>query len=218
MLRHQLIVLRRRLHGRARLTNSDRWFFIHLYRWFPSILQVLTIIRPETLVGWHRAGFRHYWRWKSRSPGGRPQIETDLRALIRRMSMDNPCMGLSLSSAKFATRYLSTCSGWFDVRGPRSDSTDDRDPQSILVLSIAGCPIWPRKPVARNCSICVAPARALVCQEVFLRSTFLLFLRFNRGSCERSSALMARQTPLCLAALSGQPPGARRVAPEGARG
>jgi transposase InsO family protein len=93
VLRHQLNVLRRRLHGRARLTNSDRWFFIQLYRWFPSILQVLTIIRPETLVRWHRAGFRHYWRWKSRSPGGRPQIETDLRALIRRMSMDNPLWG-----------------------------------------------------------------------------------------------------------------------------
>ena len=93
VLRHQLNVLRRRLHGRARLTNSDRWFFIQLYRWFPSILQVLTIIRPETLVRWHRAGFRHYWRWKSRSPGGRPQIETDLRALIRRMSVENPLWG-----------------------------------------------------------------------------------------------------------------------------
>jgi len=57
VLRHQLIVLRRRLHGRVRFTNNDRWFFIQLYRWFPSILQVLTIIRPETLVRWHRAGF-----------------------------------------------------------------------------------------------------------------------------------------------------------------
>jgi hypothetical protein len=60
VLRHQLIVLRRRLPGRVRLTNHDRWFFIQLYRWFPSILQVLTIIRPETLVRWHRAGFRLY--------------------------------------------------------------------------------------------------------------------------------------------------------------
>ena len=51
------------------------------------------IIRPETLVHWHRAGFRRYWRWKSRSPGGRPQIETDLRALIRRMSVENPHWG-----------------------------------------------------------------------------------------------------------------------------
>ena len=58
VLRHQLIVLRHKVCDRARLTNSDRWFFVQLYRWFPSILQVLTVIRPETLVRWHRAGFR----------------------------------------------------------------------------------------------------------------------------------------------------------------
>src|ERR1700730_3588577 len=89
-LRHQLIVLRRTLRGRVRFTNHDRWFFVQLYRWFPSILTVLTIIRPATLVRWHRAGFRCYWRWKSRRRGGRPQIEADLRALIRRMSVENP--------------------------------------------------------------------------------------------------------------------------------
>src|SRR6266403_4020097 len=88
-LRHQLIVLRRRVRGRAQLANSDRWFFVQLYRWFPSILQVLTIIRPETLVRWHRAGFRRYWRWKSQRRGGRPQIDADLRGLIRQMSMEN---------------------------------------------------------------------------------------------------------------------------------
>jgi hypothetical protein len=93
VLRHQLMVLRRRLHGRVRLTNHDRWFFIQLYRWFPSILKVLTIIRPETLVRWHRAAFRSYWRWKSRPVGGRPQIEAGLRALIRRMSIENPLWG-----------------------------------------------------------------------------------------------------------------------------
>ncbi len=92
-LRHQLIVLRRKLHGRVQLTNNDRWFFIQLFRWFPSVLQVLTIIRPETLVRWHRAGFRCYWRWKSRSGGGRPQIGAELRALIRRMSVENPLWG-----------------------------------------------------------------------------------------------------------------------------
>jgi hypothetical protein len=80
VLRHQLIVLRRRLHGRVRLTNHDRWFFIQLYRSFPCILQVRTIIRPETLLTWRRAGFRRYWRWKSRRRGGRPPVETELRA------------------------------------------------------------------------------------------------------------------------------------------
>ena len=69
-LRHQLVVLRRQLKGRARLTNDDRWFFVQLYRWFPSILPALMIIRPETLLRWHRAGFRRYWRWQSRRRGG----------------------------------------------------------------------------------------------------------------------------------------------------
>jgi hypothetical protein len=86
-LRHQLIVSRRKVRGRAQLTNGDRWFFIQLYRWFPSILEALTIIR------WHRVGFRFYRCWKSRTRGGRPQIETDLRGLIRRMSIENPLWG-----------------------------------------------------------------------------------------------------------------------------
>jgi hypothetical protein len=92
-LRHQLVVLRRKLQGRARLTNNDRWFFVQLYRWFPSILPVVMIIRPETLVRWHRAGFRRYWRWKSRRRGGRPPIEAELRALIRQMSTENLLWG-----------------------------------------------------------------------------------------------------------------------------
>ena len=92
-LRYQMIVLRREVTGRVRLTNSDRLIFIQLYRWFPSVLQVITVIRPETLVRWHRAGFRHYWRWKSRRLGGRPQIGVELRALIRRMSVENPLWG-----------------------------------------------------------------------------------------------------------------------------
>jgi transposase InsO family protein len=93
VLRHQLIVLQRKVRGRAHLTNNDRWFFVQMYRWFPSILKVVTIIEPETLVRWHRAGFRRYWRWKSRSRGGRPQINVELRTLIRRMSIENLLWG-----------------------------------------------------------------------------------------------------------------------------
>src|SRR5205809_6368001 len=92
-LRHQLIVLQRRVRGRVQLTNGDRLFLVLLYRFFPSVLRAITIIRPETLLRWHRAGFRHSWRWKSRSFGGRPQIDADLRALIRRMSVENPLWG-----------------------------------------------------------------------------------------------------------------------------
>ena len=57
-LRHRLIVLQRRVRGRVQLTNGDRLFLVLLYRWFPSVLKAITIIRPETLVRWHRAGFR----------------------------------------------------------------------------------------------------------------------------------------------------------------
>ena len=69
-LRRQLVVLRRKVQGRIQLRNNDRWFLIQLYRWFPSILQAITIVQPETLVRWHRAGFRYYWRWKADTPSG----------------------------------------------------------------------------------------------------------------------------------------------------
>jgi hypothetical protein len=92
-LRRQLIVLQRKVRGRVQLTNGDRLFFIQLYRWFPSVLKAIKIIRPDTLVRWHRAGFCRYWRCKSRNLGGRPQISADLRILIRRMSVENLLWG-----------------------------------------------------------------------------------------------------------------------------
>src|SRR5260370_24463487 len=76
-LLHQLIVLRRKMPGRPWLTNNDRWFFLQMYRWFPSILRVVRIIQPETLVRWHRPGFRCYCRGESRGPGGHPPIRVD---------------------------------------------------------------------------------------------------------------------------------------------
>jgi transposase InsO family protein len=93
VLRHQLMVLRRKVRGRTQLTNNDRWFFVQMYQWFPSILEVVTVIRPETLVRWHRDGFCRYWRWKSRQRGGRPPIEKELRGLIRQMSIENLLWG-----------------------------------------------------------------------------------------------------------------------------
>ena len=92
-LRRQLAVLRRMARGRVQLTGGDRLFLTQLYRWFPSVLRAITIIRPATVVRWHRTGFRQYWRWKSRCLGGRPQIDAGLRALIRRISLDNPLWG-----------------------------------------------------------------------------------------------------------------------------
>src|SRR6476659_9553348 len=89
-LRGQLIVLQRQVPGRVEFTNSDRLFFLQVYRWFPSIVEAMTTIRP---VRWHRAGFRRYWRWKSHNLGGRPPIDAGLRALIRRMSIENMLWG-----------------------------------------------------------------------------------------------------------------------------
>src|SRR5690348_8028483 len=86
-LRQQILVLRRKLRGRVRLSNGDRLFFVWLYRLFPLISRAMLIIRPDTLVRWHRAGFRRYWRWRSRGRIGWPRVDYELRALIRRMSV-----------------------------------------------------------------------------------------------------------------------------------
>ncbi len=85
-LRQQLNVLRRRMKARPRLTNSDGWFFIVLYRLFPSILDAMRIIQPKTLVRWHRSGFRFYWRLKSQRCVRRSKIDAKLPALIKRMN------------------------------------------------------------------------------------------------------------------------------------
>src|SRR6478735_9500498 len=72
-LRHQLNVLRRKSPQRLTFTSIDRLVFAGLYRLAPGVLDALKIVRPETVIGWHRAGFRAYWRWKSRPRGGRPK-------------------------------------------------------------------------------------------------------------------------------------------------
>ena len=93
VLRHQLNVLRRKSPKRAAFSNVDRWVFTGLYQLDPNVLNALKILRPETVIRWHRAGFRSYWRWKSRSHGGRPRTPADIRQLIREMSVANPLWG-----------------------------------------------------------------------------------------------------------------------------
>jgi hypothetical protein len=73
VLRHQLNVLRRRSPKRVTFSNVDRLVFTGLYRLAPRVLNALKILQPETVIRWHRAGFRSYWRWKSRPLGGRPE-------------------------------------------------------------------------------------------------------------------------------------------------
>ena len=92
-LRHQLNVLHRRIPANPRLTVADRLLLVWLYRLFPSLLNVAVIVQPETIVRWHRSGFRLYWRWKSRSRGGRPKVPVEIRRLIREMSLANSLWG-----------------------------------------------------------------------------------------------------------------------------
>jgi hypothetical protein len=89
-LRHQLSVLRRQSPQRLTFTSIDRLAFAGLYRLAPGMLDALAIVKPETVIRWHRAGFRAYRRWKSRPRGGWPKTPPEIRHLIREMSLANP--------------------------------------------------------------------------------------------------------------------------------
>ena len=93
VLRHQLNVLRRKAPKRLVFSNFDRFVLACLYRIAPDVLNALVIVTPETVIRWHRAGFRLFWRWKSRARGGRPKVPLEIRQLIRDMSLANPLWG-----------------------------------------------------------------------------------------------------------------------------
>jgi hypothetical protein len=93
VLRHQLNMLRRKAPKRLVFSSIDRLVFAGLYRLAPGVLDALAILNPETVIRWHRTGFRAYWRWKSRPRGGRPTTPPDVRRLIREMSIANPLWG-----------------------------------------------------------------------------------------------------------------------------
>ena len=93
VLRQQINVLRRNSPKRFVFRTFDRLVFVGLYRLAPGIVDALAIVRAETVVRWHRAGFRSFWRWKSRRRGGRPSVPLEIRKLIRDMSLANPLWG-----------------------------------------------------------------------------------------------------------------------------
>src|ERR1700716_2885397 len=92
-LRQQIIVLRRTAAKKQTFGAIDRLVFVGLYRLFPRVLDALAIVTPGTVIKWHRAGFRLYWRWKSKARGGRPTVPLEVRNLIREMSIANPLWG-----------------------------------------------------------------------------------------------------------------------------
>jgi hypothetical protein len=93
VLRHQLNVLRRRAPKRVAVRNIDRLVFAGLYRLAPEVLDAVKILKPETIIRWHRAGFRAWWCWKSRPRGGRPRTPDEIRQPIRETSLANPLWG-----------------------------------------------------------------------------------------------------------------------------
>src|SRR5271169_2934032 len=88
-LRHQVTVLRRQRPGRPRLFSTDRLLWVWLYRIWPQVLNAMVLVKPATVVQWHRQGFRLYWRRRSRHLG-RPKMSLEIRDLIRQMSRANP--------------------------------------------------------------------------------------------------------------------------------
>jgi len=95
LLRHQLNIALRRAPARLRLTGTDRSILVWMVRLWPNLLNAVQVVKPDTVLRWHRAGFKAFWRWKSRKRAGRPKIDRDLRDLIRRMNRENPLWGAS---------------------------------------------------------------------------------------------------------------------------
>jgi len=92
-LRHQLNIALRGAPRRLRLRGSDRALMVWMTWLWPSLLGLSRVVQPDTILRWHRTGFRAYWRWKSRARPGRPRVSRELRELIQRMSKENPLWG-----------------------------------------------------------------------------------------------------------------------------
>jgi hypothetical protein len=118
-LRHQLNIALRRLQHRSRLRSHDKALLAWMTRLWPGLLGLSRVVQPGTILRWHRAGFRAYWRWKSRGRPGRPRVSRELRELIRRMSKENPLWGALrafMADASLQTRAAG------DDRGSQSET------------------------------------------------------------------------------------------------
>src|SRR6266498_2809172 len=138
-LRHQLNITLRRPPQRLRLRGSDRALIVWMTRLWPDLLVLARVVQPSTILRWHRAGFRTYWRWKSQGRPGRPRIEHELRDLIRRMSKENPLWGAPRIHGELLTRIRS--------RGVNSFEVHDRAPWT----AIAELADIPAQPCGRDC-------------------------------------------------------------------
>src|SRR5450432_2823968 len=176
-LRQQINVLRRTVPKKLSFCAVDRMIFVGLYRMFPKICDALAIVKPDTIVRWHRAGFRLYWRWKSGPCSGRPTVPPEIRRLIRGMSIANPLWGAprihgellklgieigQTSVAKYMARRRDPPSqGWQTKscrRRRRDGSVRRADNLVSFALRLVDCGAWPtngsqirsRKPAVGN--------------------------------------------------------------------
>jgi hypothetical protein len=94
-LRHQLSIALRRASPRLRLRGGDRALLVWMTRLWPGLRGLSQVVQPETILRWHRAGFKAFWRWKSRKRAARPKIDHGLRDLIQQMSKENSLWGAS---------------------------------------------------------------------------------------------------------------------------
>src|ERR1700730_912259 len=113
VLRQQINVLRRANPKRLRFVSIDRLILGGVCRLFPKMYGALAIVRPETVIRWHRAGFRSYWRWKSKHRCGRPAVTVEIRQLIRQMSVANPLWGAPRIHGELLKLGIDV--GWFGV-------------------------------------------------------------------------------------------------------
>jgi hypothetical protein len=157
-LRHQLNVLRRSSPQRPTFSSIDRLLFSVLYRLAPGVLDALKIVKPETVIRWHRAGFRAYWRWKSRPRGGRPKTPLDIRHLIREMSLANPLWGaprIHCELLKLGIDVGQTTVAKYMARGGRPPSQGWR--RSFIIMPTASRRLtcsWSRQSRSDCCTGC----------------------------------------------------------------
>jgi hypothetical protein len=115
VLRQQINVLRRANPKRLRFVSIDRLILEGVCRLFPKMYGALAIVQPETVIRWHRAGFRSYWRWKSKHRCGRPAVTVEIRQLIRQMSVANPLWGAPRIHGELSSGSMSVRPAWPNI-------------------------------------------------------------------------------------------------------
>src|ERR1700678_1223961 len=196
ILRHQLNVLRRQSPKRPTFGMLDRLIFAGLYRLAPKVLGALAIVKPETVIKWHRAGFRSYWRWKSRRRGGRPTVVPEIRKLIREMSIANPLWGAPRIHGELLKLGIDT--------GQTSVAKYEVFIRRLRSMGIRDRPTSPRSPwqngyakrligsIRRECL-----DHVIVFSERHLRHLLLCYMKYYNGV--RTHLTLEKDTPVSRA-------------------